>query len=133
MNIESFLSQVKSWAAQQPDIAGMLLVGSYARGAARPDSDIDLVILTSNPGRYLDDISFAEQFGSISRWEKEDWGRLISLRVWYQDGMEVEYGFTLPDWASPPLDAGTQRVISDGARVVFDRDGSLRGLSGTRI
>ncbi len=125
MQIEQFLSQVMRWAEGQPDIAGVVLVGSHARGAARPDSDIDLVVLTTDPRRYLDDISFAQQFGPIARWVEEDWGRVTSLRVWYEDGMEVEYGFTQPDWAAPPLDAGTRRVIADGARVVFDRSGSV--------
>ncbi len=125
MNINQFLLHVKQWAEQQPDIEGVVLVGSHARGAARPDSDIDLVVLTTDPRRYLDDISFPGQFGPVARWVEEDWGRVTSLRVWYQDGMEVEYGFTQPDWASSPLDAGTQRVISDGARVVFDQRGTL--------
>jgi predicted nucleotidyltransferase len=72
MKIESFLAQVKQWAEQQSDIKGVLLVGSYARGAARADSDIDLVILTTSPRRYLDNMSFADHFGSVSKWEKED-------------------------------------------------------------
>ncbi|MFJ5677854.1 nucleotidyltransferase domain-containing protein [Streptomyces sp. NPDC093097] len=31
------------------------LVGSYARNAARPDSDIDIVLLTTDRSRYADD------------------------------------------------------------------------------
>lgn len=131
MRIESFLAQVKQWAEQQSDIKGVLLVGSYARGAARTDSDVDLVILTASPQRYIDCISFADNFGSVAKWEKEDWGRVTSLRVWYQDGLEVEYGIARPDWASQPLDAGTLQVVSDGMQIVFDRDGSLNWLSRT--
>jgi predicted nucleotidyltransferase len=129
MKIEKFLAQVKQWAEQQPDIQGILLVGSYARGTARPDSDIDLVVMTTSPHRYLDSISFADHFGSLSKWQKEDWGTVTSLRVWYRDGLEVEYGFALSDWASQPLDSGTLQVISSGAQIVYDRDGSLRWLS----
>ncbi len=128
MEIEQFLSQVKTWAEQQPDITGVLLVGSYARGTARPDSDVDLMVLTTSPQRYLDDISFADRFGAVAKWVIEDWGRVTSVRVWYKDGLEVEYGITDPDWAAQPLDAGTRRVISDGMRVLFDRDGSLSRL-----
>jgi predicted nucleotidyltransferase len=129
MRIKGFLSQVKAWTEQQADIKGVLLVGSYARGVARADSDVDLVILTTKPERYLDSVSFAENFGSVSKWEKEDWGRVTSVRVWYQDGLEVEYGITLPDWVAQPLDSGTLRVVSDGMQIVFDRDGSLSWLS----
>ncbi len=125
MDLLQFLSHIATWAEQQPDISGVLLVGSHARGTARPDSDVDFVILTTNPERYVDNPSFAAHFGSIARWAIEDWGRVISVRVWYQDGLEVEYGFTQPDWAAPPLDAGTRRVIADGLRILFDRDGLL--------
>jgi predicted nucleotidyltransferase len=128
MRIEGLLSGVKEWAAHRPDIAGILLVGSYARGTPRTDSDVDLVILTAEPERYLDSISFARNFGLVVKWEKEDWGRVTSLRVWYQDGLEVEYGIARPDWASQPLDAGTRRVVSDGVQIIFDRDGSLNWL-----
>ena len=38
-----------------PDICGLALVGSWARGTARADSDVDLVVLTSHPDRYLAD------------------------------------------------------------------------------
>jgi predicted nucleotidyltransferase len=131
MEIESFLAHVKQWAEQQSDIQGVMLVGSYARGQARMDSDVDLVILTVSPQRYLDSISFADNFGSVSKWQKEDWGRVTCVRVWYHDGLEVEYGIALPDWASRPLDSGTVQVVADGMQVVFDRDGSLTSLSRT--
>jgi predicted nucleotidyltransferase len=133
MKLESFLAQVKQWAEQQSDIKGVLLVGSYARGAARTDSDVDLIILTASPQHYLDSISFADNFGSVAKWEKEDWGRVTSLRVWYQDGFEVEYGIAWPDWASQPLDAGTLQVVSAGMQIVFDRDGLLNRLSRTTV
>ena len=65
--IQDFLSRIKAWAEQQGNISGVFLVGSYARGTARADSDVDLVILTSRPEGYLDAISFAENFGAIEK------------------------------------------------------------------
>ncbi len=125
MNIDVYLNAVKAWAAQQTDIAAVLLVGSHARGTARADSDVDLVILTTHPSRYLDSAAYAETFGPVARWTTENWGRVTSMRVWYRDGLEVEYGITRPDWAAEPLDAGTRQVISGGVRIIFDRNGSL--------
>jgi uncharacterized protein len=125
MEIENLLVAVKRWAEDQPEIQGVLLVGSHARGTARPDSDVDLVILTDNPKRYLDSASFAEDWGAVSKWQVEDWGKVTALRVWYADGLEVEYGFALPDWAAQPLDPGTRQVIAEGMRVVFDRVGTI--------
>jgi uncharacterized protein len=53
-DIRDFLDAFILWTSKQPDVQGIALVGSYARGAARDDSDIDLVILTDQPHKYLD-------------------------------------------------------------------------------
>ena len=120
-HIRDFLDAFVNWASAQADVQGIALVGSYARAAARNDSDIDLVLLTDTPRKYLDDIKWIERFGMVEKHQTEDYGKLISLRVWYQNGPEVEYGITTPDWAATPLDAGTRRVISDGMIVLFER------------
>jgi predicted nucleotidyltransferase len=128
-DLGAFLAKVKEWATVQSDIQAIFLVGSYARGKAREDSDVDLVILTNQPNKYLDNYSFTESFGTIERIEKEYWGKVTSFRIWYHDDFEVELGITKPDWITEkPLDAGTLQVISDGAEVVVDRIGNLEQL-----
>jgi predicted nucleotidyltransferase len=120
-DIRAFLDPLIAWASDQPDVQGVALVGSYARGEAREDSDIDLVILTGRPQTYLDDPRWIERFGEAQRTQVEDYGRLQSIRVWYRNGVEVEYGITQPDWASMPLDPGTREVIRGGMIVLFER------------
>jgi predicted nucleotidyltransferase len=119
--IQPFLSQVVLWAADCPDIQAVALVGSYAKGTAKPSSDIDLVLLVDKPSIYLVNTDWIGQFGTPDRQEVEDYGRLTSLRVWYMAGPEVEYGLTTPDWAIAPLDAGSQRVIVDGMIILYER------------
>jgi len=94
-DICNFLTPFISWSSDQSDVQAVALVGSYARGAGRDNSDIDLVILTDQPAKYLDDISWTERFGLVEKHQTEDYGKLTSLRVWYQDGVEVEYGITM--------------------------------------
>ena len=120
-HIRDFLDTFVAWASDQPDVQGLALVGSYARGAAKDDSDIDLVILTDQPQKYLGDLKWIDRFGVVEKHQTEDYGKLISLRVWYQNGHEVEYGITTPAWAMTPLDAGTQEVILGGMIVLFER------------
>ena len=120
-DVQEFLNGFVRWASDQPDVHGVAVVGSYARGEARADSDIDFVILTDQPETYLHDIQWMEQFGSVAKHQTEDYGKLTSLRVWYQNGVEVEYGITTPDWAAIPLDAGTQEVMRGGIKVLFER------------
>lgn len=121
-DIRDFLNALVVWASDQSDVQAIALVGSYARGAAREDSDIDLVILTNQPAKYLDDIQWTERFGSLDKYQTEDYGKLISFRVWYLNGPEVEYGITTPDWAATPLDPGTREVILGGMIVLFERE-----------
>ena len=118
---ELFLSAVVQWATAQPDIVAVALVGSYAKGTANPTSDVDLVILTSHPRRYLQATDWAATFGPIAKLEVEDWGKVTSLRVWYERGKEVEFGITTPEWVAHPIDEGTWKVITGGIRILFDR------------
>ena len=121
--LSRFLEEIRTWAETRPDIAAVVLVGSQAQGQATSESDVDLVILTVQPERYLQDPSWVESFGRPSRQTQEDWGRVTAVRVWYQDGLEVEFGIATPDWAHAPLDPGTSQVLDAGFVAVFDREG----------
>ena len=94
-HIRNFLDAFVPWASAQEDMQAIALVGSYARGAARDDSDIDLVLLTDEPQKYLEDLKWMERFGPVEKHQTENYGKLISIRVWYQNGVEVEYGITV--------------------------------------
>ena len=93
--IRDFLDPIVKWVAAQADGQAIALVGSYARGEARDDSDIDLVILTTQPEKYLEDLKWIERFGQVEKYQIEDYGKLTSIRVWYQNAWEVEYGITM--------------------------------------
>ena len=53
------------------------------------------MILTDRPQRYLDEVQWTKRFGVVEKRQNEDYGKLISLRIWYQNGREVEYGITM--------------------------------------
>jgi predicted nucleotidyltransferase len=120
-DIEPFLREIAQWASAREDILAVALVGSYGREQAREDSDIDLVLLAEDPKKYLADGSWMAQFGTVRRRRTESYGRITSVRVWYDDGREVEYGIGAAEWAEDPLDEGTRRVIRDGMRILFER------------
>ena len=125
MDVKAFLDKFSGWASLRPDIEGAALVGSYARDAADEESDVDLIILTKESERYLRDPAWVAAFGEVTKRKVEDWGRVKSLRVFYRDGLEVEYGFALPDWVDIPVDPGTHRVVSGGMKILFDPRGLL--------
>ncbi|HKX84775.1 MAG TPA: nucleotidyltransferase domain-containing protein [Pyrinomonadaceae bacterium] len=122
---QSFLDAFSRWANEHPDIEAAVLVGSHARGAATMGSDVDLVVLTSGVDRYLHDRTWVSAFGEPLECVKEDYGRVTSLRVFYREGLEVEYGFTTPEWAAFPIDEGTRQVVEDGMKVLYDPHGII--------
>jgi uncharacterized protein len=125
--IQPFLDQALNWCAAQAGLRAVLLVGSYARGTARCDSDVDLVLIVDSPRDYIEQPGWLETFGVLERWQVEDYGMLTSLRAWYTGGLEVEWGITSPGWAALPLDAGTSQVLENGCQVLLDR-GGLPGI-----
>ena len=119
--IEGLLDRVMAWASSRRDLRAVVLVGSHARGTARPDSDVDLMLLTERPRDLTDDLSWVNELGTVDRLELESWGRVTSVRAWYAGGPEVEFSLATPDWVKQP-DEGTRRVLGDGYRVLLDRD-----------
>jgi uncharacterized protein len=127
---------VLEWAKALPTICAVALVGSHARGTARADSDIDLIVLTTDPQRFRADTAWLRAIdwnviaARPAEWQDEDYGVLWSRRMWLEPNRdEVEIGFALPSWAEvKPIDPGTQRVITDGCRALHDPEGLLTRL-----
>lgn len=118
----SLLKQFKEWSELQSHVTGVALVGSFARGDFHPNSDIDLVIISSDKDLTLRVIKSDFNYGDISSYQIEEWGILTSLRVFYENGLEVEYGVVTNQWVEEPLDQGTRNVVKNGFQVVNDKE-----------
>ncbi len=126
---QTFIERFSQWAAAQSPIEAVALVGSWARGAARADSDVDLVIVASDPQVYLADTDWISAFGSVTSVSHEDWGLVQSKRVFFENGLEVEFGITTREWTQTgPVDPGTAQVVRDGMKILVDRGGVLQSL-----
>ena len=112
---------------------GAGVVGSHARHDPRPDSDIDLVLLCSEPARYLRDTSWVSAFGEVASRSIENWCKVQSVRAFYRSGAEVEFGITGTDWAAVPADRGTAEVLENGFSILLDRDGLLLRLVSSTV
>jgi predicted nucleotidyltransferase len=128
------LAVVTEWSELR-SVRGLALVGSYARGQARPDSDIDLVLLVNEPNLFRTDTAWLAELDWRSAYARPlthrdaEYGAVWSRHVQLDDGLEIEFGFALPSWADvAPVDAGTRRVMMDGCRILYDPDGILSAL-----
>ena len=46
--VRLLLATLREWAEGRPDVVAVVLVGSWARGDARMDSDVDVELLTED-------------------------------------------------------------------------------------
>ena len=108
----------------------MALVGSWARGTARADSDVDQIVLTGRRDRYLDADDWTAALGATRLLRTQAWGPLTERRLLLKGGLEVEVGIAEPSWAATdPVDPGTRRVVTDGLRILHDPEGRLAALA----
>jgi predicted nucleotidyltransferase len=126
--LDRVLVPIESWVRSRPDILGLALVGSQARGTARRDSDIDLVLLASEPRTFRQtDDWFADIHWTQARivdWSDTNYGVAWSRHVRVEPFGELEFTFCPRSWAATdPIDPGTSRVISMGCRILVDKIG----------
>lgn len=129
------LEHLSNWAPSRPDIVAVGVVGSWARGIRRSDSDVDIVVLTTEKQAYLEtddwiEASLGEPLPVVRRAE---WGVLTERRLQTPSGFEVEMGFVAPSWAATdPVDPGTATVVGGGGLLpIYDPDGILKALAAT--
>ena len=118
--MQNIIEALRQWAQKETSIESVILVGSWARGTNRPDSDMDLCILTARREGLLAENHFPSLFGKVRRQQTEYYGACTSVRVWYEGGTEIEFGLVEPSWIALPLDEGSRRVLSDGYCVLYD-------------
>ncbi len=71
---------------------------------------------------------FTQEFGEVYKQQMEYYSACTSIRAWYRDGKEIEFGIVEPSWISMPLDAGTYKVLSDGYKIVVDKKSYFESL-----
>ena len=124
-----------NWAQQQRCCRALAVAGSWAGDTARPTSDLDLLILTSDLPRWTTQAvwlsELAQQLGFPCLDARlEVHGVARSWRAWFGRDVELELTFAELSWANiSPVDPGTRRIVSDGIRSLVDKDGLVRTVS----
>jgi uncharacterized protein len=127
--VGAFLGLLPPWGRDRGDVRGIALVGSWAYQRSRPDSDVDVVLLTDKPDRYANREDWLGSLGGVRLLKTERWGPITERRFALVSGLEIELGVGTPSWASvDPVDDGTRRVVNDGLRSIYDPDGLLAAL-----
>jgi uncharacterized protein len=129
LEVERLLDLTREWAEARTDVRGLALVGSWARGHAGADSDVDFVLLTVRTERYVADDGWLRHLGCQAVVATTPRGPVIERRVRTPSGLEVEFCVAPLYWASLyPVDSGTRRVAEEGMQVLHDPDGLFTAL-----
>lgn len=75
---KDFLKKLKEYASNTLHIESIIVVGSYARGTNKENSDLDIVIVTSN---MIANQDFTQEFGEVYKQQTEYYGACTSIRV----------------------------------------------------
>ncbi len=127
-DVRELLQGLLAWGSRRADVRAIALVGSWARGEASCGSDVDVVLLTTDPASYLTTDDWALALGAKVVGTRQ-WGVLTERRLLTATGVEVDFGVVHPSWAATaPIDEGTAEVARDGLIPVYDPDAVLQRL-----
>ena len=125
--VRVLLTVLREWTRTRPDIVAVGLVGSWAHGDARMDSDVDIALVTEDRQRYLQEDTWVQEIGGVRIVQTRRWGPMTERRFVMPSGLEVEVGVGPPSWLDPE-DEGVRRTVEDGMSVIYDPKGILAGL-----
>ncbi|WP_164669772.1 alpha/beta fold hydrolase [Virgibacillus doumboii] len=127
---EKLIEKVTFFCEQQKDIRTVMIVGSRARQDQHADewSDLDLVIFTTQQGKYLSFEDWIQEIGPywMSFIENTAVGGGKERRVLFEDALDVDFSvFPVHIFDYMINDDETKQVLSRGIRILVDKDGLL--------
>jgi hypothetical protein len=106
--VEQFLARVCAWSLQRPDVVAVALVGSWGCSQPGMDSDVDLVVLTTDKPAYLHEESWGQSSAAPSS-SVHDFlpafarNRSRGAAVCYASPFKRSSGYFVPRHSIPPL------------------------------
>jgi aminoglycoside 6-adenylyltransferase len=129
LTYDSIIERCAALAQSRDDIRGLIVLGSRARTDRPADewSDLDLVIITTEPQRYLEDRGWLSAFGPY--WaafvERQATDTGYELRVLFDGALDVDFIPVPLEMMLMPADQWPPDVVTifrRGYRIVLDKD-----------
>ncbi len=132
--LKGILDIAVEFAQSNPEVMTMALCGSYARGEAKPDSDIDFSIIVKDKMKFkatewVEKLNLKNLNERLEFFEDKEYGSVWSRHVFLESKIEIEFSFADISWADTEnLDEGTKKVVTDGYKIIYDPQHILKKL-----
>jgi aminoglycoside 6-adenylyltransferase len=133
MTYTDLITRFTNWAKAQETIQAAIIIGSRARTDAPADewSDLDIILLTDTPDRYIDSEDWLENIHSysISFLEKTAVGDGVERRVMFDPHLDVDFIILTPEYFAGMLQVKeVQQVFQKGYKMLFDKTDVTNGI-----
>ncbi len=131
-SVDELIEQLVAWGEHTPDIRAMVIIGSRARTDVPADewSDLDLLLVTTDPRRYQDQVDWLEQFGPYwATFLEPTMGGGRERRVLFAGARDVDFVPLSPEMVEAETRNGVLPLVATrGSRVLLDKDGQVTRL-----
>ena len=134
LTYDQLIERFVKWAETQPDIRAAVIIGSRARVDHPADdwSDLDIVVVTTDPEHYLSKADWLENIGSywLTFIEPTAAGNEKERRVLFKDSLGVDFAIIHREKVQKVIQDGqVAGVFRRGMRVLLDKDGITSQLT----
>lgn len=140
-SVDQLIERFVPCARAREDVRAAVIVGSRARSEYPADewSDLDIIVITTDPARYLTSADWLSDLGNV--WitfvEPTATGGGMERRVLFEKGVDVDFSI-VPEGAARqlaqvevPLEIAD--IIRRGTQVLLDKDGLLNQLASVSV
>jgi aminoglycoside 6-adenylyltransferase len=130
---EQLLQTIVAWGTASADVRALALVGSGARVDRPADawSDLDVLLLTPHPERYLNAADWLRSIGTpwISTVERSPAGQIVEQRVLFETGIDVDWIVLCSERTQALREEPVSSILRGGLRVLVDKDGVFNSFA----
>jgi len=124
------IDRFRTWAKRRPDVRAGVILGSWARTDMPADnmSDLDLLVIVSDPSVFVSETSWLLTFGEprLTFVEPTATGNFKERRVAFKDGKDVDFSLVpvqaIQQMVGQQIPAEIADVFRRGFRILVDKD-----------
>jgi aminoglycoside 6-adenylyltransferase len=128
--MQDIVDRFVTWAQGRPDVRAGVILGSWARNETPADhlSDLDLLVIVSDPSVFLSEASWLLSFGEpcLTFVEPTATGNFKERRAAFKDGKDIDFSLVpveaIQQMVGQQIPAEIADVFRRGFKILVDKD-----------